>query len=70
MNNAIVRYCFLITFALPGYDAMMRGDGDIVTGWKNKLLSAMSNAIPSDMLAEIHRRWPSLEQVRKRRSNR
>jgi hypothetical protein len=35
---------------------MMRGEGDIVTGWRNKLLSAMAAVIPSDMLAEIHRR--------------
>lgn len=42
--------------AKQGYDAMMRGDGDIVTGWKNKLQSTMAAVIPSDMLAEIHRR--------------
>jgi short-subunit dehydrogenase len=42
--------------ARQGYDAMMRGEGDIVTGWRNKLLSAMAAVIPSDMLAEIHRR--------------
>ncbi len=42
--------------AKQGYDAMMRGEGDIVTGWKNKLKSTMAVVIPSDMLAEIHRR--------------
>lgn len=42
--------------AQQGFDAMLRGDGDIVTGWKNKLQSAMAAVIPSDMLAEIHRR--------------
>ncbi|OQW37289.1 MAG: oxidoreductase [Nitrospira sp. SG-bin1] len=42
--------------AKQGYDAMMRGEGDIVTGWKNKLQSAMAAVIPSDMLAEINRR--------------
>jgi uncharacterized protein len=42
--------------ANQGYDAMLRGDGDIVIGWKNKLQSAMAAVVPSDMLAEIHRR--------------
>lgn len=42
--------------AKQGYEAMMRGEGDIVTGWKNKLKSTMAAVIPSDMLAEIHRR--------------
>jgi short-subunit dehydrogenase len=42
--------------AHQGFDAMMRGDGDIVTGWRNKLLSAMASVIPSDVLANIHRR--------------
>lgn len=42
--------------ATQGFDAMMHGEGDIVTGWKNKLQSAMAAVIPSDMLAEIHRR--------------
>lgn len=42
--------------ATRGFDVMMRGQGDIVTGWKNKLQSAMAAVIPSDMLAEIHRR--------------
>ena len=42
--------------ARQGFEAMMRGDGDIVTGWKNKLQSVMASIIPSDMLAELHRR--------------
>ena len=39
-----------------GFDAMMRGDGDIVSGWKNKLMSAIANITPAGVLAEQHRR--------------
>ena len=38
-----------------GYDAMMRGDGDVVSGWMNKLRSAIANVTPAGMLAEMHR---------------
>jgi uncharacterized protein len=42
--------------ANAGFDAMMRGDGDVVSGWKNKLESAMANITPAGVLAEQHRR--------------
>ena len=42
--------------ARVGFDAMMRGDGDVVSGWKNKLQSAIANVTPAGMLAEQHRR--------------
>lgn len=42
--------------AKTGFEAMMRGDGDVVTGWKNKLQSAIATVMPSDMVAEAHRR--------------
>ena len=42
--------------AKQGFDAMMRGEGDVVTGWHNKLQSAIALVTPSDMLAERHRR--------------
>jgi len=38
-----------------GFDAMMRGDGDVVAGWKNKMLAAIANVTPSSILAEAHR---------------
>jgi len=44
--------------AQTGFDAMMRGDGDVVTGWKDKLQSAIASVTPSDMLAEMHRKKP------------
>jgi short-subunit dehydrogenase len=42
--------------ARVGFDAMMRGDGDVVSGWKNKLQSAIANVTPASMLAEQHRK--------------
>jgi short-subunit dehydrogenase len=39
-----------------GFDAMMRGDGDIVSGVKNKLQSAAANIMPSGVLASQHRK--------------
>jgi short-subunit dehydrogenase len=38
-----------------GFDAMMNGDGDVVTGWMNKLRSAIANVTPASILAEQHR---------------
>jgi short-subunit dehydrogenase len=42
--------------AKVGYEAMMRGDGDIVSGWKNKLQTVMANVTPAGILAEQHRK--------------
>jgi short-subunit dehydrogenase len=42
--------------AKAGFDAMMRGTGDVVTGWHNKLQTAIANVTPSDILAEQHRK--------------
>jgi short-subunit dehydrogenase len=39
-----------------GFDAMMKGTGDVVTGWHNKLQSAIANVTPSGVLAEMHRK--------------
>lgn len=39
-----------------GFEAMLRGEGDVVSGWKNKLQSAIANITPSGMLAEEHRK--------------
>ena len=39
-----------------GYEAMMKGDGDVVTGWSNKLRAAISHITPSTVLAEQHRK--------------
>jgi short-subunit dehydrogenase len=42
--------------AKQGFDAMMRGTGDVVTGWHNKLQAAIAHVMPADMLAEMHSR--------------
>jgi len=42
--------------AKTGWDAMMRGDGDIVSGMKNKVQSAVANVTPAGVLAEQHRK--------------
>jgi short-subunit dehydrogenase len=45
-----------VDVAQAGYDAMLRGDADVVVGWKNKLQTAVANVTPSDVLAEQHRK--------------
>jgi uncharacterized protein len=42
--------------AKTGFDAMMRGDTEVVSGLKNKLQAAMTNVVSSDRLAEQHRK--------------
>lgn len=39
-----------------GFEAMLKGDGDVVTGWQNKLRAAIANVTPSGLLAEQHRK--------------
>ena len=39
-----------------GFEAMMKGDGDVVAGWSNKLRAAISHVVPSSLLAEQHRK--------------
>jgi uncharacterized protein len=40
--------------AKTGFDAMMRGDGDVVTGWHNKLQTAIASVTPAGILARQH----------------
>jgi uncharacterized protein len=42
--------------AKAGFDAMVRGDGDIVTGMKNKIQAAAAHIMPTKMLAKQHRK--------------
>lgn len=39
-----------------GFDAMMRGEGDVIAGWSNKLRAAIANITPNELLAEQHRK--------------
>ena len=40
--------------AKTGFKAMMNGDGDVVSGWHNKLQSAIANITPASVLANQH----------------
>jgi short-subunit dehydrogenase len=42
--------------AKAGFDAMMKGEGDVVTGLKNKVQSAIANVTPAEALAKQHRK--------------
>jgi short-subunit dehydrogenase len=42
--------------AQQGFDAMMKGEGDVVTGWHNKLQTAIASVTPAGWLAEQHRK--------------
>lgn len=39
-----------------GFDAMMKGEAEVVAGWKNKLQVALSHVTPNETLAEQHRK--------------
>lgn len=39
-----------------GFEAMMKGEGDVVAGWQNKLRAAMAHVAPASVLAEMHRK--------------
>ena len=41
--------------AKAGFEAMLKGDGQVVTGWENKLRAAIAHITPADALAEIYR---------------
>lgn len=42
--------------AKAGFEAMMKGKDEVVTGWSNKLRAAISHLLPNTVLAEQHRR--------------
>jgi short-subunit dehydrogenase len=42
--------------ARKGFDAMMKGEGDVVTGWHNKLQTAIASVMPAGWAAEMHRK--------------
>ncbi|WP_181705564.1 SDR family NAD(P)-dependent oxidoreductase [Chthonobacter rhizosphaerae] len=42
--------------ARVGFDAMMRGDGDVVSGWSNKIQTTLANVVPAGMMAKVHER--------------
>ncbi|HEY0330054.1 MAG TPA: SDR family NAD(P)-dependent oxidoreductase [Rhodopseudomonas sp.] len=40
-----------------GFEAMMNGEGDVVSGWINKLQSRVAHVVPAGLLASQHRKW-------------
>jgi len=42
--------------AKTGFDAMIKGDSQVVYGWKNKLQTTLASVLPAGVLAEQHRR--------------
>jgi short-subunit dehydrogenase len=42
--------------AKAGFQGMMRGDAEVVRGWKNRLASAIAPITPASLLAEQHRK--------------
>jgi len=42
--------------AKDGFDALMRGASDVVSGWKNKVQTTIATVTPAEVLAEQHRK--------------
>jgi short-subunit dehydrogenase len=42
--------------AKVGFEAMMKGEGEVVSGFKNKVMSTVASVTPSGVLAEQHRK--------------
>lgn len=51
--------------ARTGFDAMLRGEGDVVSGWMNKLQSAIALITPAGMVAEQHRKMAAPGSAKK-----
>jgi short-subunit dehydrogenase len=45
-----------VDVATIGFKAMMNGEGDVVSGWHNKLKAAIANITPASIFAEQHRK--------------
>jgi len=41
--------------AMQGFDAMMAGKGEVITGWMNKMQAAIASLLPAGVTAEQHR---------------
>jgi short-subunit dehydrogenase len=42
--------------AETGFNAMMKGQGDVVSGWQNRLMTAIASVTPAGALASAHAR--------------
>ncbi len=52
--------------AQDGFNAMMKGDADVVSGWKNKIQTTMANVTPNEVLADQHRKLTEPGSARKK----
>lgn len=52
--------------ARVGFEAMMQGEGDVVTGAKNKIQAVAASVLPSGVLAERHRKMAEPGTAHKR----
>jgi len=48
-----------------GFEAMMKGDDDVVSGLKNKIQSALTAVTPSGVLAKQHGKMAKPESAKK-----
>lgn len=39
-----------------GFDAMLKGEADVIAGWRNKMQVAASRVAPAEAVAEMHRK--------------
>jgi short-subunit dehydrogenase len=51
--------------ARAGFEAMMQGAGDVVTGWDNKLRAAIAAITPAGALAQAHRKMAQPQDARR-----
>jgi hypothetical protein len=56
--------------ARVGFDAMTRGDGDVVSGWKNKRQSAIANITAARVLGQLHRKMAEPGSAQKAKGSR
>lgn len=56
--------------AKDGYDALMRGDDKVISGWKNKMQVAMSNITPDEQVADMmNKQQEPVDKNKKVKSN-
>lgn len=39
-----------------GFEAMLRGEASVISGWQNKLQAALAQLLPATASAEMHRK--------------
>ncbi|MGA2550554.1 MAG: SDR family NAD(P)-dependent oxidoreductase [Burkholderiaceae bacterium] len=53
-----------LSVARTGFDAMLRGEGGVVAGLKNKIQAALAHVMPAETLAEMHRKEAAPETAK------